>query len=474
MFPLERNSMTNISRVVEQGQKSFVKVRNYAEVTAYLDSLKKIDYSEEAVSRMQKINAALSQIALKKDLIIVAGSNGKSSTVQFAAKLLKEEGLKVAALYSNHILNYNERILIDATLIANKSFVDAVNQVIQVVDDLSIQATAYEIVYAAGLLQAVAEEVDVVLVEAGLGGKYDAVAAFTPCITALTRVADAHSAILGTDLDQMAFDMMEVAKAGSWLVSAEQSKIRLQKMKTKAEEKGVFWAMPIRKLAPLPYIFEQLYGRAASLAERIAQMYVEEIKQRFSPFLRGNLLATERGRRGRPTTEAKQNSILNPIKTLKHFWLEHFELLHGRFELLDKEKPTVLLDNAENIDAFENFFLGMRLLHYQKQLKGVSLIIGIKAEVDALEMVKLMRYLFKKVAGFIFFVPLPEGVACHDPFMLETLAKDLNVKAKGCTSFAEAFEGAKKMVDERHGVVAVTGSIDLLAEYWKQRNIKKL
>ena len=148
--------------------------------------------------------------------------------------------------------------------------------------------------------------------------------------------------------------------------------------------------------------------------------------------------------------------------------------MHGRFELLEKEKPTVLLDNAENLDAFTNLFLGIRLLHYQKQLKGVSLIIGIKTSIDAVEIIKLMRYLFKKVAGFIFFVPLPSDEPSHNVLELEAIAKDLNVKAKAYSSFVDAFEGAKKMVDDRHGVIAVTGSTGIIAEYWKQKNIKKL
>ena len=465
--------MTNVSRVSPQVQKNFIKVRNYTEVVAYLDALKKIDYSEAAVVRMQKMNLALSNVAGKRDLIFVVGNNGKSSTIQFAARLLKEEKVRVATLYSTHILNYNERLTIDLTTINNKTFVDNVNEVITLVENEKIDATAYEIVHMAGLLYADAESADVVIMEVGLGGKHDATAAFKSSVTALTRVASANEEVLGSDLDQVAFEMMAIAKKDTWIVSAEQSKIRLQKMKSFAEEQGLLWAMPIRKLAPLPYIFEQLYGRSASLAERIAQIYVEEIKKKFSPFLRGNLLATERGRRGRPTTEAKRNAELNPIKTLRSFWFENFELLHGRFELLEKEKPTVLLDNAANIDAFNNLFLGIRLLHYQRQLKGVSLIIGIRKSIDAVEIIKLMRYLFKKVAGFIFFVPLADPDTSHDVMMLENIAKDLNVKAKACASFTEAFDNAKKMVDDRHGIVAITGSTSIIAEYLRQKNIKK-
>ena len=202
------------------------------------------------------------------------------------------------------------------------------------------------------------------------------------------------------------------------------------------------------------------------------EIYVEDIKGKFSPFLRGNLLATLKGQRGRPTLEAKRFAELNPIKTLKMFWADQFDLLKGRFELLAKEKPSILLDNAGNLDAHTNLYLGIRLLHYQKPLEGFALIIGFSKVVDSLEAIKLVRYLLKKVTGQIFFVTLP-GVASHSPQDLAAIAKDLNIKARACASFAEAYEQAKAAVDERNGLVAIAGSNELIAEYWKQRGIKK-
>jgi hypothetical protein len=244
-------------------------------------------------------------------------------------------------------------------------------------------------------------------------------------------------------------------------------------MKDWIDEKGAKWAMPIRKLASLPYIFEQLYGRSASLAERITQIYVEEIKKKFSPFLRGNLLATQKGQRGRPSLEAKRQAELNPIKTLKSFWNEEFELLRGRFELLDKEKPTILLDTGHNIDALTNVFLGIRLLHYQRPLKGLALIMGISTQIQSSDVIKLIRYLFKKITGQVYFIPLAGVANYYDPEELAATAKDLNFKAKSCNSFEEAFELAKKNVDERAGVVAICGNQSLVSEYWKLKGIKK-
>lgn len=449
------------------------KGRSYSEVVALLDALKLYDYSEQAVQRMQKLDQVCGSPSSKLDIVLVGGTNGKSSTMHFASKLLKEEGYKTGIVYSKSTLTYNERINIETEDISNKAFAEFVEEVIDIAEENKIQATSYEVIMMASLKYFLTEDIKVVLIEVYSGGRLDAAVAFKPVIAAVTRIAEDQYNLLDKDLDQAAFEMLAIAKKGCWFVSAEQSKLRLQKMKTWIDERDIKWAMPIRKLASLPYMYEQLFGRSASLGERIAQIYVEDIQGKFSPFLRGNLLATQKGQRGRPTLEAKRQSELNPIKTLKMFWNDQFSLLKGRFELLDKEKPSILLDNAENIDALENFFLGVRLLHYQKSLKGLAVIIGISESVNLTEVLKLIRYLTKKVGGEIFFVPL-QGKPCHSVQTLVTEAKELNIKAKGFTSFNEAFEQAKTVVDERDGLVIVTGSLSLITEYWKNRGMKKL
>ncbi len=449
------------------------KIRTYGEVVEFLDACPAMEYGDVALRRMQELDKLFDNTASKFETILVGGTNGKSSTMHFAAKLLMEEGFKVGIAYSTHLLTYNERCVMQGEQIPNKQFAEIVNEVINTAQMAKLSVTAFEILTMAHLLYFKAQGVDVALVEVGMGGAKDITTVCNPIIAAVTRIAEDHADILGNDLDQITHEMIGITKPASWFISAEQSKIRLQKMKDWVEEREGKWAMPIRKLAALPYIFEQLYGRSASLAERIAQIYVEDIKGKFSPFLRGNLLATQRGQRGRPTIEAKRRAELNPIKTLKGFWNEQFNLLRGRFEVLDKEKPTILLDNAHNVDALNNVFLGIRLLHYQRSLKGFTLIMGIESHIDMNEVMKLVRYLFKKVNGQVFFVPLPDNKLSCDIEKLVDLARELNVKAKAFASFTEAFDAACKTVDERSGLVAICGSASLVSEYWKAKGIKR-
>ncbi len=461
---------------IKQPKQPLEKISQYGDIVAQLDALTPYEYSTAAIERLAKLDRLFDNVSQKMDLVLVGGTNGKSSVLHFTTQILKEEGFKVGAAYANHFLAYNERIVSNFQQINNKQFADMVAKVLQMAEDEKIHATAFEVLVMSSLLQFAEDNTDIALIEVGLGGRLDATAALMPKIAVVTRVTGDHDDILGSDLDQVAREMMGIGKKGQWFISAEQSKLRLQKMKEFAEEKEIRWAMPIRKLASLPYIYEQLYGRTASLSERIAQIYVEDIKGKFSPFLRGNLLATKRGQRGRPTLEAKRHAELNPIKTLKGFWAESFNLLRGRFEILDKEKPTVLLDNARNVDALANLFLGIRLLCYQRPLRGLALVLGLPKTVPALETLKLIRYLVKKVSGQIFFVPAPDDAReeYHSPQELTAMASELNLKAKPCLNLAKAFEIAKKTVDERYGLVCVSGSQEMVTSYWKTvRELKK-
>lgn len=449
------------------------KTRNYNEIIEFLDSRRAYDYNDKVLLRMKQLDTLFDNISNKIDTILVGGTNGKSLTIHFAAKLLKEEGFKVGVAYSSHFLNHTERMCVDFEAISSKDFTDILNEVINSVEFNKIDATAFEILTISSLLFFHAQNVDVALLEVGVGGKFDATNFCNARISAVTRIAKDHKKLFNDDLDNITFEMLEIAKPGSWFISAEQSKIRLQKMKELIENKGVKWAMPIRKLASLPYIHEQLYGKTASLGERIAQIYVEDVRGKFSPFLKGNLLATQKGQRGRPTLEAKRNAELHPIKTLKNFWADQFDLLKGRFEFLGKENPSILLDSAHNIDAFTNLFLGVRLMHYQKPIKGFSLIVEINNSMEQSEALKTIRYLLKKVSGQVFFVSLP-GSSCHDPKELALKAKDFGIKAKACDNFMQALEIAKTVVDQRDGLICITGSNDIISEYWKNRGIKKL
>lgn len=457
------------------------KLRSYHEVVEYLNARWAIPSNNAAgMERVTKIYSALGFPAQKTKIIVVGGTNGKSLTISFATKLLRQEGLSIGSFYAPHILTYNERFALNGEHIANKVFAEVANEVIATAESLNIQAHAQELLTLIALKFFDLNNVDVAFLESDKGGLYNPVNVCTPIITAITRITPEESTLLTTSLENVVADLMGLVKKGTFLVSADQSKALLQMMQNAAEQHGGQWAMPIRKLAALTYPFEQLHGRCAALAERICQIFAENYLSKSTTIFTDSLIVKQKGNRGRPSLEAKRQSELNPKKTIEQFWKEEVTDLTSRFQLLDKEKPSILLDNASNIDAFKNLLLGIRLLHYQKPLKGLIIIVGsTKNTMNSEAFLKLARYFFKKTSGQLLLCPIEEnipGVSQGESWDVDKVTNDvkgMKIKARSCKNFEKAFEMAKKLVDERHGLIVVTGSSAIVNEYWRLKGIKK-
>ena len=455
------------------------KHRSYNEIIEFLDKNWSVAI-DKSLDRIKKLDAALKSPS-KINTIFVSGTNGKSLTINFTTQLLKEDGLIVGSLYSPHILTYNERISLDNETISNKLFTEIANEVINTAESLEIKAHSAEILTLMALLYFKKNNVDVAVLEVNENSAFDPVNICTPKVLAITRVTSISGDDNSDEIKEKIKEISEISKKNTWVISADQSKLNLQIIEDQVSAKGANWAMPIRKLVALSYPFEQLHGRCAALAERAAQIYVEKFAtNEETTVVADSLLVKPKGQRGRPTLEVKRQSELNPRRTLEHFWKETISTLPGRFQLLDKEKPTLLLDSASNIDALANLLLGIRLLHYQRSLKGLTIIIG--CENDSMhnsEFLKLIRYFFKKTSGQVIFCPIEKNVygKSGNPLNIEKITNDIKnikVKAKAAKNFADAFESAKQAVDERHGLVVITGSESIVNEYWNYKGIKKL
>lgn len=392
--------MEKKSALREQEAPATGRQRNYNEIVSYLDSHWHTKNKENTIQRMEKLDHALGSIAKKTNAIVIAGTNGKSLTAHFTARLLQEEGLKVGTLFSPHILTYNERITVNKTCIPNKNFTEIVNTVIDAAEQLKLEATSAEILTMTALLYFKENEADVVILEAREGGMYDPANICQAKVAVITRVTPQNTLINDESLNQAIYEAAGIIKKDTRVIAGDQIKAHLQQIEQLTSTQGGAWEMPIRKLATLVYPFEQLHGRCAALAERAAYTYVNNWTARESTIISDSLLVKQKGTRGRPTLEAKRQEKLNPKKTIEQFWKETVNELPARFQLFDKEKPSILLDSANNLDAFTNLLLGIRLLHYNRPLKGLTIIIG--AAQNALhgeEFLKTIRYFFKKISG---------------------------------------------------------------------------
>ncbi len=457
------------------------KQHSYGEVIEFLDSHWAEEFKDKSLASIQKLDKAFGNVSQKIKTILVTGTNGKSLTAHFINKLLKEEGLTVGTFYAPHLLTYNERFTCGNELIQNKLFTDIASEVLNTAESLGFVPHSLDLLTIIALRYFEKSNVDVAILEATDFSATNPVMICTPIIAAITRITNFDANDKGmAQVEKTTKDILSSLSKDSYVVSADQSKHNLLLMQEITEKKGAQWAMPIRKLAALPYPFEQLHGRCAALAERVANIYINNFTTHDAIIVSNSLLTKQQGQRGRPTLEAKRQAELNPKRTLEQFWKETDSSLPGRFQLLDKEKPTILLDNASNLDAFENVLLGIRLLHYHRPLKGLTLILGNNnPDLNYPEFFKLLRYFFKKTSGQVIVChaePMPgnEGSQSWDAEKVTNDIKSMKIKAKSAQNFKEAFEIAQQSVDERNGLVVITGSSSIVSQYWRYKGMKKL
>jgi len=152
----------------------------------------------------------------------IAGSNGKGSTARMVESTLLEAGLEVGLYTSPHLDDVRERIRINGRPIAERSVVAFVDSVGEYVTEAAVDGDAptfFEALTALALWEFDRQDVDVALLEVGIGGRYDATSVVEPVASAVTTVALEHTSMLGDDVGTIARDKAQVAPAARPLVT---------------------------------------------------------------------------------------------------------------------------------------------------------------------------------------------------------------------------------------------------------------
>ena len=155
----------------------------------------------------------------------VVGTNGKSSTTRMIAALLERHGLRSGCFTSPHLLSYRERIRIGERDIAPERFAAAIARTVSAAERVDRAAaepgdavTQFELLTAAALCEFADAGVDVAVLEAGLGGRYDATNVVDSSVTVLTNVGLEHTRYLGPTVTDIAVEKLDVLRPGATLV----------------------------------------------------------------------------------------------------------------------------------------------------------------------------------------------------------------------------------------------------------------
>jgi len=176
------------------------------------------------LDRMQRLLAGLGSPEVGMRAVHVVGTNGKSSTARMTSAILEAHGLRTGAFVSPHLESFVERIRIGGEDLEPQAFAGAVQRAATVAEEVETalepgdRVTQFELLTAAALSEFAAREVDVAVVEAGLGGRHDATNVLSAEVVVLTSVGLEHTRWLGDSLEAIAREKLAVVTDGSTLV----------------------------------------------------------------------------------------------------------------------------------------------------------------------------------------------------------------------------------------------------------------
>ena len=188
--------------------------------THWVESLSPWPKDGFGLDRMRALLERLGNPQTRFPAIHVVGTNGKSTTTRLIEALLGSEGVRVGAYSSPHVRGWGERIRVDG---ADADFERAVARVQPHAGD----ATQFEILTAAALLEFAHREVDVVVCEAGLGGRHDATNVLGTRVVVLTNVALEHTDVLGETREAIAAEKLAVVQEGCVVVVGQPEWVEL-------------------------------------------------------------------------------------------------------------------------------------------------------------------------------------------------------------------------------------------------------
>ncbi len=278
--------------------------------------------------------------------IHVAGTNGKGSSSHFLTSILMEAGYKTGLYTSPHLKDYRERFRINGMLVPENCVIDFVRDYGREFENL--RPSFFEVSVALAFKIFSDEQVDVAVIEVGLGGRLDSTNIISNVdLSLITNIGYDHTDVLGHTLDKIAFEKAGIIKPGVPVVISEYL----------PETRPVFEEIAGKQGSPV--FFAQDEWETRGVDERIDQLHIELIncKSRQSYALESGLTGTYQQSNIRGVVEAVEQ-LRKTGYTINHKALEEGIRkvlintgLKGRWQILRRE-PLMICDTGHNDQAF--------------------------------------------------------------------------------------------------------------------------
>lgn len=331
--------------------------------------------------------------------IHIAGTNGKGSVSHTLAAILQTAGYKVGLYTSPHLKDFSERIRINGKPISKQYVIDFVREAEEIIDRLN--PSFFEITTLMAFTYFAHENVDIAVIETGLGGRLDSTNIISPILSVVTNVSFDHVNLLGDTLEKIAFEKAGIIKKGIPAVVGEMP-LGLRPIFSEKTEKVVF----AEDTAYSDYEFE-LKGYCQEKNKKTILCAVELLKNELN---------------------IKEENIAEGLKNVVEL-----TSLMGRWQKLSSS-PLIIADTGHNVAGMQ--YIVSQIADIKAENK--RLVIGMVGDKDITSMLKLLP---KDAIYYFCNAQIPRALPAEE---LKRKASEFGLKGNAYPSVAEALETAKR------------------------------
>ncbi|MEO8288755.1 MAG: folylpolyglutamate synthase/dihydrofolate synthase family protein [Chloroflexota bacterium] len=438
------------------------------------------DLSADGLERVRLLLRLVGRPQNSFKSVVVAGTKGKGSVAAMLDAILRESGHRTALYTSPHLHTFRERIRVDGAMISPDDMariterIENVVEKIKALGDPTLVPTTYELATAIAFLYFQEQQVELAVLEVGLGGRLDTVNVVEPLVSVITSISMDHMQVLGDTLAEIAGEKAGIIKPSGRVITAPQQEEAMRVIVQVAEEKQ----------ASLVIVGREIYIGTGHLPEVIADEEGVPIYQVFTlGFEDGSDMPSSKLRVKLPLLGNHQQVnaavALGAIHVLQDAGIETTNTTiqagfskvdwPGRLEVVHR-KPVVVVDGAHNVESMAILGQAIGDLFHKR---STVVVMGLSRDKDIAGIVKELKNWSDGLAGpkiERLIVTRSSHARAAEPREVaqQAVALGLTVEMRenvnDALARAQAIASACVKDDALEPVVLVTGSLFVVAE----------
>ncbi len=399
------------------------------------------------LDNIQNLCSALGNPHEKLKMIHVAGTNGKGTSSHIIASIFQESGYKTGLYTSPHYKDFRERIKVNGNLITKTYLRDFIIKNTEIIE--KYQPSYFELSVALAFSYFESQNVDIAIIEVGLGGRLDSTNIINPLLSIITNISFDHVNVLGDTIEKIAFEKAGIIKRNIPVVIGVRNDKTKEIFNSKAEEVSA------------PIYFSQELVKTKMIKENIFHSTIETTIDDRKYLIKSSLNG--------PFAEENLKTALAAIKIFIKYYNSYFKIsdqqiirginrlksntkYFGRWRVLG-HTPLIIADGAHNEDAIEKTLKYIRQLKFKK----LHIIIGL---VDDKAWEKVFTYLPHSAKYYFTEANIPRAMKADK---LKNIGQSFKLSGEAFPNIKTALEEAKRNA-ENEDIILIFGSIYLVAE----------